>query len=75
MARSSLKVDKEMMEPAAMAAGKMLSTTDAEQVFLEGLVLQFEGAAETGTSEKERLRGGRICTDCGDGKRREKLNL
>lgn len=57
-AHKDLKVDLEMMEPAALAAGKFLSDNERDMVFLEGVIMNLEGASETGTTEKERLESG-----------------
>lgn len=57
-AHSNLKVDLEMTEPAALAAGRFLSDRESDMIFLEGVIMNYRGASETGTTEKERLESG-----------------
>ncbi len=53
-----LQVDKEVTEPAALTAGKMIPNKENHQIFLEGVIFEFSGAKDTGVSEKDRLKDG-----------------
>lgn len=53
-----LRVDLEQMEPAAMAAGRLHSNNDCDQVFLEGIIFRFDGANAEGKTQKDLLKDG-----------------
>lgn len=49
-----------MVEPVALAAGRLHSGSTSDQLFLEGQIFDFSGAGTTAQTEKERLSGGRF---------------
>lgn len=60
-----LKVDqagRSVMEPVALAAGKFFSSTNAEGVFLEGVVFNYTGAVapDNGKTEKDLYQKGQF---------------
>lgn len=62
-ALANLPLTTVMTEPAALAAGRFHADSDADQVFLEGVVSKFAGGEANGASEKERLSGGSFSTE------------
>ena len=55
---AGLRVDKKVMEPAALAAGAFTQTSKVTQVFLEGVVFRYSGGGQTSATEKENFQTG-----------------
>ncbi len=55
---SSSSVRSGLVEPVAIAAGKLHAGSTEEQIFLEGNIFCFNNAGTTATTEKERLASG-----------------
>lgn len=53
-----LRMDTEVMEPAALAAGSYHANNASTGVFLEGVVFYYSGAASTGETEADYFKSG-----------------